>query len=402
MPRLPQLPQFLLPLILINLTGHMALSGGRLSGSLYVLKTGQPEALVGLFMALFSVMPVMTSLAIGRWVDRSGAARVMRVGIVLVLLGAWTPVVFLSLPTLMLMAVLIGFGFNIMSVASQHTVGNLVMDAGPSERLANYGWFALGHSASATLGPLIAGFLIDHVSFRSAFTFMAVSACVSALIVYTRTKGMPMQRVSAVIDDQEDVLRTKPNVLDLLATTEMRRIYWVNAMTATAWDLFIVMLPILGHRLGYSASVIGTVFSLFALGTFIARAVMPWMSRRANEWEILRTALVVICLVFFALPWAVVAPLLMLLGLIFGCAVGTSQPSMLSLLHSAAPAGRGGEAVGLRSVLSNSVSVAVPLLFGAALATVSVPVLLVVGGFVVASGVKPAHNGVQARQAAAT
>ena len=33
-------PPFLLPLILINLTGHMALSGGRVSGSLYVLKTG--------------------------------------------------------------------------------------------------------------------------------------------------------------------------------------------------------------------------------------------------------------------------------------------------------------------------------------------------------------------------
>ena len=39
-------PPFLLPLILINLTGHMALSGGRVSGLLYVLKTGNPEYLV--------------------------------------------------------------------------------------------------------------------------------------------------------------------------------------------------------------------------------------------------------------------------------------------------------------------------------------------------------------------
>ena len=383
----------------------MALSGGRLTGSLFVLKTGQPEALVGLFMALFSVLPVMTSLAIGRWVDRAGAAFVMRVGIVLVLIGAWTPVILLTLPTLMFMAVLIGFGFNIMSVASQHTVGNLVAKANSSERLANYGWFALGHSASATLGPLIAGFLIDHGSFKAAFSCMAASACVSALLVYTRTKGLPTDRFDAHGLDtgagespQPAQAKLKHNVLDLLATPEMRRIYWVNAMTATAWDLFIVMLPILGHRLGYSASVIGTVFSLFALGTFMARAVMPWLSRRFNEWQILRAALVVICLVFFALPWAAIAPLLMLLGLIFGCAVGTSQPSMLSLLHSAAPPGRGGEAVGLRSVLSNSCSVAVPLLFGAALATISVPVLVVVGGLVVALGLKPAHSGVLARQ----
>ena len=88
----------------------------------------------------------------------------------------------------------------------------------------------------------------------------------------------------------------------------------------------------------------------------------------------------------------------MTLGLVFGCAVGTSQPSMLSLLHSAAPPGRGGEAVGLRSVLSNSCSVVVPLAFGAALAAVSIPVLMVMGGMVIASGLKPAHSGVLARQ----
>lgn len=397
---MPRLPPFLIPLILINLTGHMALSGGRLSGSLYVLQTGQPEVFVGLFMALFSVLPVITSLAIGRWVDRAGAARVIRIGVVLVLIGAWTPVLMLSLPTLMIMAVMIGFGFNIMSVASQHTVGNLVVKASSSERLANFGWFALGHSASATLGPFIAGFLIDHVSFKAAFACMAGSVCVSAILVFTRTKGLPVQRFAASVGVQPGTspLSDKRDVLDLLASPEMRRIYWVNAMTATAWDLFIVMLPILGHRLGYSAAVIGTVFSLFALGTFIARAFLPSLSRKFNEWQILRAALVIICLVFFTLPWAVLAPLLMTLGLVFGCAVGTSQPSMLSLLHSAAPPGRGGEAVGLRSVLSNSCSVVVPLVFGAALATFSVPVLMVVGGIVVASGLKPAHNGVLARQ----
>ena len=397
---MPRLPPFLLPLILINLTGHMALSSGRLSGSLYVLQTGQPEVFVGLFMALFSVLPVVTSLAIGRWVDRAGAARVIRVGVVLVLIGAWTPVVMLSLPTLMIMAVLIGFGFNIMSVASQHTVGNLVASASSSERLANYGWFALGHSASATLGPFIAGFLIDHVSFKAAFACMAGSVCVSAFLVFTRTKGLPVQRFAEGAGDHAALIppKHKRDVLDLLATPEMRRIYWVNAMTATAWDLFIVMLPILGHRLGYSAAVIGTVFSLFALGTFIARALLPSLSRKFNEWQILRAALVIICLVFFILPWAFIAPLLMTLGLVFGCAVGTSQPSMLSLLHSAAPPGRGGEAVGLRSVLSNSCSVVVPLAFGAALAAVSIPVLMVMGGMVIASGLKPAHSGVLARQ----
>jgi MFS family permease len=415
---LPRLPAFLLPLILINLTGHMALSGGRLTGSLYVLKSGHPEAMVGLFMALFSVIPVMTSLAIGRWVDRAGAVKVLKVGMALVLLGAWLPVVVLSLPTLLLTALIIGFGFNVMSVAAQHTVGHLAPSASSSQRMAHFGWFALGHSSSSTIGPLIAGLLIDQWSFRAAFVAMAVASCVSAWLVATRTRGMPgpirtgatrslsseRSRSSPApeasdgpkLRDEHAAIR-KTGVMDLLRSREMRRIYWVNAVTASAWDLFIVMLPVLGHRLGYSASVIGTVFSLFALGTFLARAAMPWLSRHTNEWQILRIALAVICAIFLILPWASQAPFLMVCGLVFGAAVGMSQPNMLSLLHRAAPLGRGGEAVGLRSVLSNTCSVLVPLGFGAALSVFAIAPILLTGALVFASGLFPAHQGARAR-----
>ena len=398
---LSRFPPFLLPLILINLTGHMALSGGRVTGSLFILKTGGAEYLVGVFMALFSIIGALTALSIGRWVDRTGAARVMRLGMALVLVGAWMPVVHLSLPTLLVMAVTIGFGFNVLSVAAQHTVGHLVSNASPKERLANFGWFALGHSASSTIGPFIAGVLIDLVSFRVAFAALALVACIAAWLVATRTKGLPGPHADpeaeAATDDENEIREVpqKPRALDLFATPAMRRIYWVNMIMASAWDLFIVMLPVLGHRLGYSASVIGTVFSLFALGTFIARATMPWLSQRANEWQILRVAILVVSLVFMVLPWASVAPLLMAMGLLFGCSVGMSQPNMLSLLHAASPPGRGGEAVGLRSVLSNSCSVAVPLAFGAAVVPLGISALLVGGGAVFATGLFPAHRGVQ-------
>ena len=54
-------PPLLIPLILVTLTGHMALSGGRVSGSLYALSVGSPELVVGLFMAMFSVLPALAA-----------------------------------------------------------------------------------------------------------------------------------------------------------------------------------------------------------------------------------------------------------------------------------------------------------------------------------------------------
>ena len=403
-------PPFLVPLILVNVTGHMALSGGRLTGSIFILNNAWPEALVGVFMALFSVVAVVTSLRIGRWVDRAGALQAMRIGVAIILAGAWLPVVYLSLPTILLAGLTLGFGFSILSMAAQHTVGHLVPDATPAQRMANFGWYALGHSTSSVVGPFIAGFLIDWISVRAAYAVLALVACVAAWLVVRKLYGMPGPRRAALARDDEaeaaaaaadpdevaDPVRRPPHVMDLLATPEMRRIYWVNCLTATSWDLFIVMLPVLGHRMGYSASLIGTVFSCFAVGTFSARAVMPWLSKRRTEWQILRASMIVITLVFCALPWLSIATLLMAAGFIFGAAVGMSQPNMLSLLHTSAPPGRGGEAVGLRSVLSNTCSVVIPLAFGVAVATVSISTLLVAGAGLFATGVPAAHRGVQA------
>ena len=385
-------PPLLLPLILITLTGHMAMSGGRVSGSLYALNVGSPELVVGLFMAMFSVLPTLAAMSIGRWVDRIGALPVMRSGVLAVLLGATVPVLWLSVPSLFVMAVLIGFGFNAMSVAGQHTVGAMAHGQSPEHRLRNFGWYALGHSASSALGPFISGLLIDHAGFRMAFTTMAGFTCVACWLVFKKLRKLP----AAVKSDAAGGEEARPRAWhDLLAAPELRRIYYVSMALACCWDLFIVMLPVLGTRLGFSASIIGTVFSLFAVGTFVSRALMPWLSTRFREWQIMRAAMVMIALVFVALPWASAAIVFMLLGFIFGSAIGFSQPNMLSLLHAAAPSGRGGEALGLRSLIGNGSSVLVPIAFGLAVGPVGVAPLLWAAATLISSALPAAHRGVR-------
>lgn len=385
-------PPLLLPLILVTLTGHMAMSGGRVSGSLFALSVGSPELVVGLFMAMFSVLPTLAAMSIGRWVDRMGALPVMRVGVLAVLIGASVPVLWLSVPSLFVMAVLIGFGFNAMSVAGQHTVGAMAQGKTAEQRLRNFGWYALGHSASSALGPFISGLLIDHVGFRTAFATMAGFTCIACWLVFKRLHTLPAAAKSESTGDAE----SKPQAWhDLLAAPELRRIYYVGMALACTWDLFIVMLPVLGTRLGFSASVIGTVFSLFAVGTFVSRALMPWLSTRFREWQIMRAAMAMIALVFVVLPWASAATAFMLLGFLFGASVGFSQPNMLSLLHAAAPTGRGGEALGLRSLVGNGSSVLIPIAFGFAVGPFGVAPLLWAGAALISSALPAAHRGVR-------
>ena len=77
----------------------------------------------------------------------------------------------------------------------------------------------------------------------------------------------------------------------------------------------------------------------------------------------------------------------MALSFTLGLALGSGQPMVMSLLHSAAPAGRMGEAVGVRMSIINASTFAVPLLFGAIGSSVGIgPVFWLVGGALAGGG----------------
>jgi MFS family permease len=71
-----------------------------------------------------------------------------------------------------------------------------------------------------------------------------------------------------------------------------------------------------------------------------------------------------------------------------GFGLGGGQPMVMSLLHTHAPPGRMGEAAGVRMSISQSMAVAVPLVFGAFGATFGLaPVLWAVGLCLTSGGV---------------
>jgi predicted acyltransferase len=68
---------------------------------------------------------------------------------------------------------------------------------------------------------------------------------------------------------------------------------------------------------------------------------------------------------FFLFPLLERASFLMAVAFLLGLGLGMSQPMVMSLLHNTAPAGRVGEAIGVRMSLVNMSQIAMPLLFGA-------------------------------------
>jgi len=348
----------LIKLILVSLTAHLALAGARITTSLYALSLHASALTVGSLIAFFSLFPMLFAVPIGRVIDRIGIVRPVVLGAAAMTAGCLLPGLFGGLPLLYLATLLIGTGFMVIQVAAQHTVGAMSSN---ETRSTNFSWLALGFSISGFCGPVVAGFVIDQVSFRTSFvTFGMFALGAFGICVLGRLDRIHTPLPATTAD------RRAGGMLDLLREREMRRIYLIGTLLSSAWDLFTFVLPIHGTRSGFSASTIGLILGCFAVATFLVRLAMPWIAQRCSEWQVLTFALVLAAVCYALFPFTHQPLSMMIVAAILGLAVGASQPNMLALLHHASPPGRAAEAVGVRVMIGNACQVALPLAFGGA------------------------------------
>jgi MFS family permease len=282
-----------------------------------------------------------------------------------------------GLPALFATAMLTGVSFMLFQVAAQYATGEL---GGVAARSRNFGLLALGYSTSSILGPMIAGLTIDHAGFRATFALLTLLPLVPIAVLATKRLALPGPHPARAAG-------LEGSALDFVAHQELRRIFIINGLVSMAWELHTLFVPIYGHTIGLSASRIGYILAAFAAATFTVRLAMPAIARRISEHGVLTTALYIGALVYLALPFSRSVGTLMGLSFCLGLGLGASQPMVMSLLHTHTPPGRLGEAAGVRLSLVNSISVAVPLVFGAVGGAVGLsPVLWSVGVFLATGG----------------
>lgn len=369
----------LFQLIVISIAAHVALAGARVTSSLHAISQQASELSIGFLIALFALFPMVFGVSMGRWIDRIGIKRPMRLGCLAVAAGCALCGIG-GLTTLFFAVPLIGTGFMAVHIGSQHAVGAL---STTETRSSNFSWLSLGFSASSFAGPIIAGLLIDYTSFATSYFVCCGFALLScALIARGHLDGIRLHAQFAPAN-----YRAR---FELLHEPEMRRIYFVSVLLAAAWDLFTYLAPIQGSKMGLSASMIGFVFGAFSAATFAVRLAMPWLKQRYSEWQVLTGALVMATLCYLAFPFAHSALAMMFVASLLGAALGSSQPNVLALLHQTAPRGRGGEAIGVRATIGNASQVTLPLICGAMGAAVGPFAVFWGMSMVIASGIVPA------------
>ena len=243
-------------------------------------------------------------------------------------LGLALPFAWPSLPALYGSAVLIGIGFVFFNVSNQ-TLGGALGTA--AERTHNFATLGLGYAAGHFVGPVIAGYAIDHLGHRWGYLIFAALTLVP-LVLLGLDKRLDVARAKAASEAR--------NALELLRLPLLRRAILVSALITTGWDLYGFYVPIYGHSIGLPASTIGNILGVFALATFVVRAVVARFTRRFGIEPVLAAAAFAAALLFIPFALVTYVPVLFTLSFLIGLALGCSQPLTLNLAYNHAPPGR--------------------------------------------------------------
>ena len=153
-------------------------------------------------------------------------------------------------------------------------------------------------------------------------------------------------------------------MMDLVRNVPLRRALVTAGIIETGLELFNFYMPIYGHSLGLSASLIGIIMGTFATAMLVMRGAMPMLVRRSSEEAALFGSLGLAAAAFVLFPFFTSVYLLIAISFVLGLGLGCGSPLSLIITYNRAPDGRSGEAMGVRQTANKFIQVLVPVIVG--------------------------------------
>ena len=333
--------------------GFVSLNAARVVLSLYALSLGAQPFAVGVLAAMFYVFPLLLSWLVGTLTDRFGSRWLLLFGTACGAIGLLVPYFSRELSALYVAAAMSGLSLAFYNVIVQNLVGIL---SKPHERIQSFSNFSLVGATANFVGPLIAGFSIDHSGYPIACLYIVALSIGAGAMLVAWGGVLP--------GGNKHHAGAATRVLDALADREIRQMLVTSGLVQVGFDLFQFYMPIYGHALGLSASVIGAVLSTFAVASFVVRLAMPRLIARLGEERLLEYSFYLGAASFMLVPLCRNPLMLGLISFAFGLGMGCGQPLTLMLMFSRSPEGRSGETLGLRLTANNIMRVIGPAFFG--------------------------------------
>ena len=326
---------------------------------------GASLQVIGLIVGAGSLVPAVTSVPLGRVIDRLGPRRSFIVSAAASTVVALLFVTVTNYWTLLVLQLVLGGVRTMGWLASQTYITSL---GSPDDRAMLSGRFSFFTNVGTMVGPLMAGLVAQVVGFRLAFAWLAFYALVFAIIgtmlVETRAADRSSQRKGegAGFGVAVKLLGVRGMQVALLLT-------FVRLWNEFIWSSFF---PVHLVDIGFEPGVVGTVVFMKGLvATLLAPTVGYWI-RFMSPQSLAALGLgfgalgLVVSPHVTALPWVYTASLLV------GIGAGFSLPLLLAIIGDAVSSEQRGIALGLRMMVNQMAGGAAPVVVGPLIAALGV------------------------------
>ncbi|HEV7801681.1 MAG TPA: MFS transporter, partial [Burkholderiales bacterium] len=323
--------------VLLSMSIHACYIGSKVVVSLFALELGASQAMVGVLAACYAAIPLVLGVYTGRLADTHGMRMPLMIGAVTTAVAMFTGFVWRDLAGLFAVSLLMGGGFVFFNVSIQTLVGGM---GRPEHRPRNFAWLSIGYSMSSLIGPVFAGFSIDHAGHPLTFLFFSFVPLIPIALLAFRPA---LARV-----ELSPASAKKGSPMELLRDPPLRRLIIISGLSVASSELFAFYVPVFTHQIGMSATTTGLILGSYAVAILVTRFMLGTLTRRLRPDQIMFSFLLVAACAFAVFPFFRSAYALMATAFMIGIGVGCTQPLLMSTAYEKSPPGRTGEVTGLR------------------------------------------------------
>ncbi|MBB5321740.1 MFS transporter [Marinobacter oulmenensis] len=315
-------------------------------------------SVIGLVVSAPYILPLILAIPMGGYVGRIGAKKTIIAGGLGMAAGPVFSLLMPNLAGLLITQMIAGMSNMVLIIAAQALISGL----GKGKALERYfGWYTTGMSGGQLLGPLLAGYLIDHHSISHSFVAIMVFPLISAASAFglspLANQGTPAGKSTSGYRAQWRLLRQNRG-LQL-------------SMVIASVALFVMsvhsgFMPVYLEGLAISAAMVGVLISLRALTSMLVRLVMSrvidWLGGRTRTIQFAALC-VTVSLMLTGLAGDQVL-FLAVLAIAMGVAGGLSQPLSMVILSESVDTAQRAPSLALRLMGNRLAQAVAPLVMG--------------------------------------
>ncbi|MEH7381613.1 MFS transporter [Bacillus sp. JJ1533] len=320
--------------------------------SLYATDFGASTFDIGLLTAVYAFFPLIFAIHAGRIADKIGDRLPVLVGLVGIATGMVIPYYFPSLLSLYISQLIVGVTTIFITVSLQNLLGNI---SNENNRDRYYSYFGMVVAFGSMIGPIIAGYMGEHISYSSVF-FVSIFIIIVPIL---------MALLIPVIKRNGDVKQVSLNSsVSLLKIPILRKALIASALVLYSRDIFIAYFPLFAKQYDISTSMIGWIIAIQGFAIIIVRFVLPALIVRFGRDSVLTASVFMAGISFLLVPFTGNLILLGALSAIMGIGLGCGQPLSMTTTYNASPKSRTGEVLGLRLATNRLSQLIAPVFFG--------------------------------------